>query len=142
LNVPIRTVNDNTHAAHRVRFGTFEVDLATGELWKSGRKLKLTGQPFSVLAILLEQAREVISREQFQRRLWPDTFVDVDHNLNTAINKIRETLGDSKERPRFVETLSRRGYRFIAAIECAGVPRVLSPAARCLPNRDRAGDCS
>ena len=112
-------MNDNSHAPHRVRFGTFEVDLATGELWKSGRKLKLTGQPFSVLAILLERPGEVISREQFQRRLWPDTFVDVDHNLNTAINKIRETLADSKERPRFVETLSRRGYRFIAPIESA-----------------------
>ena len=112
-------MNDHSHAPHRVRFGTFEVDLATGELWKSGRKLKLTGQPFSVLAILLERPGEVISREQFQRRLWPDTFVDVDHNLNTAINKIRETLADSKERPRFVETLSRRGYRFIAPIESA-----------------------
>ena len=112
-------MNDNSHAPHRVRFGTFEVDLATGELWKAGRKLKLTGQPFSVLAILLERPGEVISREQFQRRLWPDTFVDVDHNLNTAINKIRETLADSKEKPRFVETLSRRGYRFIAPIESA-----------------------
>jgi TolB-like protein len=112
-------VNDHSHAPHQVRFGTFDVDLATGELWKSGRRLKLTGQPFSVLAILLERPGEVVSREQFQRRLWPDTFVDVDHNLNTAINKIREALGDSKERPRFVETLSRRGYRFIAPIESA-----------------------
>ena len=93
----------------------FEVDLRTGELWKSGRKLKLTGQPFSVLAVLLERPGELISREQFQRRLWPDTFVDVDHSLNAAINKIRETLADSPERPRFVETLSRRGYRFIAS---------------------------
>jgi DNA-binding winged helix-turn-helix (wHTH) protein len=84
--VRARTLNDDSHAPHRVRFGTFEVDLATGELWKSGRRLKLTGQPFSVLAILLERPGEVISREQFQRRLWPDTFVDVDHNLNTAIN--------------------------------------------------------
>ena len=104
------------------------MDLATGELWKSGRKLKLTGQPFSVLAILLERPGELISREQFQRRLWPDTFVDVDHNLNTAINKIRETLADSKERPRFVETLSRRGYRFIASIESAD-PRTRTQSA-------------
>jgi TolB-like protein len=109
-------VNDISHPSQRVRFGIFEVDLRTGELWKSGRKLKLTGQPFSVLAILLERPGEVISREELQRRLWPDTFVDVDHNLNTAINKIRETLADSAERPRFVETLSRRGYRFIAAV--------------------------
>src|SRR5580700_6990690 len=105
-----RTVNDHSPTPHRVRFGTFEVDLATGELWKSGRKLKLTGQPFSVLAILLERPGEVITREEVQRRLWPDTFVDVDHNLNTAINKLRETLADSAEKPRFVETLSRRGY--------------------------------
>jgi DNA-binding winged helix-turn-helix (wHTH) protein len=109
-------VDDISHPSQRVRFGIFEVDLRTGELWKSGRKLKLTGQPFSVLAILLERPGEVISREELQRRLWPDTFVDVDHNLNTAINKIRETLADSAERPRFVETLSRRGYRFIAAV--------------------------
>jgi TolB-like protein len=115
-----RTVNDFPQSPHRVRFGIFEVDLRTGELWKSHRKLKLTGQPFSVLAILLERPGEVISREELQRRLWPDTFVDVDHNLNTAINKIREILADSAEKPRFVETLSRRGYRFIAPIESGG----------------------
>jgi hypothetical protein len=85
-----KTVNDSPHSSHRVRFGLFEVDLRTGELWRSGRKLKLTGQPFSVLAILLERPSEVITREEVQRRLWPDTFVDVDHNLNTAINKLRE----------------------------------------------------
>jgi Tol biopolymer transport system component/DNA-binding winged helix-turn-helix (wHTH) protein len=101
----------------RVRFGAFEVDLRAGELWKSGRKRKLTGQPFAVLAILLERPGEVVTREELQKRLWPDTFVDVDHNLNTAINKIREALGDSSEHPRFVETLSRRGYRFIAPVE-------------------------
>jgi DNA-binding winged helix-turn-helix (wHTH) protein len=112
-------MNDTSHPSRRVRFGIFEVDLRTGELWRSARKLKLTGQPFSVLAILLERPGEVISREELQRRLWPDTFVDVDHNLNTAINKIRETLADSAERPRFVETLSRRGYRFIAPITSA-----------------------
>jgi TolB-like protein len=112
-------VNDSHQPPRRVRFGLFEVDLRAGELWKSGRKLKLTGQPFSVLAILLERPGEVISREEMQRQLWPDTFVDVDHSLNTAINKIRETLADSAERPRFVETLSRRGYRFIAPIERA-----------------------
>ena len=80
-------------------------------------KLKLTGQPFQVLAILLERPGEVVTREELQKRLWPDTFVDVDHNLNTAINKIREVLGDSAESPRFVETLPRRGYRFIAPVD-------------------------
>ena len=101
----------------RVRFGSFEVDLATGELWKLRRKQKITPQQFSVLAILLERPDELIGRDELQRRLWPDTFVDVDHNLNTAINKIREILGDSAEKPQFVETLSRRGYRFIAPVE-------------------------
>jgi Tol biopolymer transport system component/DNA-binding winged helix-turn-helix (wHTH) protein len=100
-----------------IRFATFEVDLQTQELRKSGLRLKLSGQPFQVLAILLEQPGVVVTREELQKRLWPDTFVDVDHNLNTAINKIREVLGDSAENPRFVETLPRRGYRFIGAIE-------------------------
>lgn len=109
--------NDSPHPCHRVRFGPFEVDLRTGELWRSGRRLKLTGQPFSVLAMLLERPGEVVSRDEVQRRLWPDTFVDVDHNLNAAINKLRQVLADSAEKPRFVETLSRRGYRFIAPIE-------------------------
>jgi Tol biopolymer transport system component/DNA-binding winged helix-turn-helix (wHTH) protein len=91
-------------------------------LRKSGLKLKLTGQPFQVLAILLERPGEVVTREELQKRLWPDTFVDVDHNLNTAINKIREVLGDSAESPRFVETLPRRGYRFIAPVEGPKLP--------------------
>ena len=99
------------------RFGTFEVDLRAGELRKAGVRLKLTGQPFQVLTILLERPGEVVSRDELQKRLWPDTFVDVDHNLNTAINKIREVLGDSADSPRFVETLPRRGYRFIAPVE-------------------------
>ena len=100
-----------------VRFGDFEVDLRSGELRKAGVKLKFGGQPFQVLTILLEQPGDVVTREELQKRLWPDTFVDVDHNLNTAINKIREVLGDSAERPRFVETLPRRGYRFIGELE-------------------------
>ena len=100
-----------------IRFATFEVDLQAQELRKAGLRLKLSGQPFQVLAILLEQPGVVVTREELQKRLWPDTFVDVDHNLNTAINKIREVLGDAAENPRFVETLPRRGYRFIAPVE-------------------------
>src|SRR5262244_1860244 len=103
-----------------IRFATFEVDLQTQELRKSGLRLKLSGQPFQVLVILLEQPGSVITREELQKRLWPDTFVDVDHNLNTAINKIREALGDSSDNPRFVETLPRRGYRFIAPVDSDG----------------------
>jgi Tol biopolymer transport system component/DNA-binding winged helix-turn-helix (wHTH) protein len=99
-----------------IAFSTFEVDLHAAELRKAGKRLKLTGQPFQVLAILLERAGDVVTRDELQKRLWPDTFVDVDHNLNTAINKIREVLGDSAENPRFVETLPRRGYRFIGEI--------------------------
>ena len=100
-----------------VRFGDFEVDLRSGELRKAGVKLKFGGQPFQVLAILLERPGDVVTREELQKRLWPDTFVDVDHNLNTAVNKIREVLGDSAESPRYVETLPRRGYRFIGELE-------------------------
>jgi len=103
-----------------IRFATFEVDLQAQELRKGGVKLKLTGQPFQVLSILLDRPGEVITREDLQKRLWPDTFVDVDHNLNSAINKIREALGDSSENPRFVETLPRRGFRFIASITVNG----------------------
>src|SRR5262245_66416338 len=103
-----------------IRFATFEVDLQAQELRKAGLRLKLSGQPFQVLAILLEQPGTVVTREELQKRLWPDTFVDVDHNLNTAINKIREALGDSSENPRFVETLPRRGYRFIGPITVNG----------------------
>jgi len=88
-------------------------------LRKAGVKLKLTGQPFQVLVILLERPGEVVTREELQKRLWPDTFVDVDHNLNTAINKIREVLSDSAENPRYVETLPRKGYRFIEAVNGA-----------------------
>src|SRR6201998_438350 len=99
-----------------LRFGDFEADLRSGELRKAGVKLKFGGQPFQVLTILLEQPGEVVTREELQKRLWPDTFVDVDHNLNTAINKIREVLGDASENPRFVETLPRKGYRFIGAL--------------------------
>src|ERR1700731_3355808 len=100
-----------------VRFATFELDLQTGELRKGGQKLKLGGQSFQVLSILLERPGEVVTREELQKHLWPDTFVDVDHSLNAAINKIREVLGDSAENPRFVETLARRGYRFIGPVE-------------------------
>src|SRR5262249_26111338 len=112
-----------------IRFATFEVDLHAQELRKAGLRLKLTGQPFQVLAILLEQPGTVVSREELQKRLWPDTFVEVDHNLNTAINKIREALGDSSESPRSVETLPRRGYRFIAQVDgsnAAAIPTDVS----------------
>jgi DNA-binding winged helix-turn-helix (wHTH) protein len=98
-----------------VEFGPFQVDFRTGELRKAGTKLKLHVQPFQILAMLLEQPGEVVSREEIRQRLWPeDTFVDFDHGLNNAVNRLREALGDSAATPRFIETLPRRGYRFIA----------------------------
>jgi Tol biopolymer transport system component/DNA-binding winged helix-turn-helix (wHTH) protein len=102
-----------------IRFATFEIDLRSEELRKGGVKIKLGGQPFQVLAVLLEQPGEVVTREELQRRLWPDSFVDFDHGLNAAINKIREALSDTAENPRFVETVPRRGYRFIGSVEAS-----------------------
>jgi cholera toxin transcriptional activator len=99
------------------RFGVFEADLDGRELRKQGRRIRLQDQPFAVLAILLEHAGSVISREDIRQKLWAaDTFVDFDHSLNTAVNKIRETLGDSAVSPKFVETVARRGYRFVAEV--------------------------
>jgi Tol biopolymer transport system component/DNA-binding winged helix-turn-helix (wHTH) protein len=111
------------------------VDLHTGELRKAGVKQKFGGQPFQVLTILLERAGDVVTREELQKRLWPDTFVDVDHNLNTAINKIREVLGDSAESPRFVETLPRRGYRFIGELASPVQPVVAVEPGSGSPSR-------
>jgi len=97
-----------------VRFGNYEVDLRAGELRKHGLTIKLHGQPIEVLVMLLEHPGDLVTREELRKRLWPeDTFVDFDHSLNTAVNKIREALGDTAENPRYVETLPRRGYRFI-----------------------------
>lgn len=103
-----------------VRFDVFEVDLRAGELYKAGRKIRLQIQPFHALALLLERPGEVVTREEFEKRLWPgDTFVDFDHSLNTAIKKLRQALGDDKKKPRFVETLPKRGYRFIGNVKLA-----------------------
>jgi DNA-binding winged helix-turn-helix (wHTH) protein/Tol biopolymer transport system component len=107
----------------RVAFGLFEADLLTGELWKAGRRIRLQTQPFKVLAALLENPGHIVTREDLQLRLWgPDTIVDFDHSLGTAVNKIREALGDSADNPRFIETLSRRGYRFIAPVQVLSEP--------------------
>jgi len=101
-----------------VRFGPFEADLRAGELRKHGVKLKLVGQPFEVLAMLLESPGQLVTREELRTRLWPtDTFVDFDHGLNAAVNKLRDALSESAEKPTYVETLPRRGYRFISAVE-------------------------
>jgi TolB-like protein/DNA-binding winged helix-turn-helix (wHTH) protein/Flp pilus assembly protein TadD len=100
-----------------IRFGIFELDLRAGELRKNGLRVRLQEQPFQVLAMLVEHPGEVVGREELQKKLWPaDTFVDFDHGLNKVINKIREALGDSAESPRFVQTVARRGYRFLAEV--------------------------
>jgi len=105
-------------AGRRLAFGVFELDLAAGELRKRGVRIRLQQQPVQVLAMLLEHAGQVVSREELQKALWPaDTFVDFDHGLNSAMNRLREALRDSAENPRFIETLPKRGYRFIAPIE-------------------------
>jgi Tol biopolymer transport system component/DNA-binding winged helix-turn-helix (wHTH) protein len=102
----------------RVQFGLFEADLTTGELRKAGVRIRLQAQPFRVLSFLLERPGEIVTRDEIQQRVWGgDTIVDFDHSLGTAINKIREALGDSAENPRFIETLARRGYRFIAPVK-------------------------
>src|SRR6202161_3939354 len=110
-----------------VRFGVFEVDFRAGELRKNGIRIRLQGQPFLLLITLLKQQGEVVTREELRRTLWPeDTFVDFDHSLGTAINKLREVLGDSASNPRFVETIPRRGYRFIAPVETIGESETVS----------------
>jgi Tol biopolymer transport system component/DNA-binding winged helix-turn-helix (wHTH) protein len=103
--------------AERVRFDVFELDLRAGQLLRGGRKIKLQEQPFRVLQLLLRRAGEVVARDELRQELWPaDTFVDFDHGLNSAVARLREGLGDSAERPRFIETVSKRGYRFIAPV--------------------------
>jgi cholera toxin transcriptional activator len=107
-------------ARKTLRFAVFEVDLAAGELRKNGARIRLQEQPFQILVYLLDRAGEVVTREELRQKLWPaDTFVDFDHSLNTAVNKLREALGDSASSPRYVETLARRGYRFLAPVERA-----------------------
>jgi TolB-like protein len=110
-------VDPSKASTERTRFGIFEVDLRAGELRKKGSKIRLQEQPFKILQALLENAGEVVTREELRKRIWPeDTFVDFDHGLYSAVTKLRETLGDSSEKPRFIETVPRRGYRFIASI--------------------------
>src|SRR6516225_3029892 len=107
-------MNLASHASRHVRFGVFEIDLQTGELRKQGLRIKLQEQPLQILVLLLQRHGEVVARDELRHRLWADdTFVDFDHSLNTAVMRLRETLGDSSENPVFIETVPKRGYRFI-----------------------------
>ena len=108
-----------TRSREVFRFGTFEVNVRVGEVRKQGVRIKLREQPFHVLTVLLHRSGEVVTREELRSQIWAaDSFVDFDNSLNTSINKLREALGDSAENPRFIETLPRRGYRFIAPVTC------------------------
>jgi DNA-binding winged helix-turn-helix (wHTH) protein len=118
-----------------LRFDAYHVDLSTGELRKHGRKIRLAGRPFQILALLLEQPGQLLTRKELQARLWSaDTFVDFEHGVNTAIQTLRRALCDSHKNPRFIETLPRRGYRFIAAVEGIPSPTVLAAAASPIEN--------
>src|SRR5262249_54999571 len=133
-------------ATNRVQVGRFLVDLYTHEIRKDGTRIRLIGQPFDILSVLLSRPGELVTREELRMRLWPgDTFVDFDHGLNAAVNKLRETLSDSADNPRFVETLPRRGYRFIANVErldarnqSAGMLSIAEHAANVPANCDAA----
>jgi TolB-like protein/DNA-binding winged helix-turn-helix (wHTH) protein/Flp pilus assembly protein TadD len=136
--------------ARILHFGVFEVDLKACELRKHGLRLKLPEQPFQVLVVLLEKPGEIITREELRNRLWPgDTFVDFDHGLNNAVMRLREVLGDASENPRFVETIPRRGYRFIAPVAGSALPEPTTtesevesgpvPVANASPTVERAG---
>ena len=136
-------MKETNQAARSYCFGVFEVDSRAGEVRKRGRKIRLQDQPFQVLVMLLEHPNQVVTREEFQKNLWGgDTFVDFDHGLNKAINKIREALGDSPQNPCFIETVSRRGYRFVAPVR--EVARTAHPSGRTmlavLPFKELSGD--
>jgi DNA-binding winged helix-turn-helix (wHTH) protein len=142
-------VREATLPLEILRFGIFELDVRAGELRKRGLKVRLQERPLQVLALLLEKPGEVLTREELRQRLWPpDTFVDFDHSLGTAINKLREALDDSAEHPRFIETLPRHGYRFIAAVDSGaevqarreGVPLPKIESIAVLPLENLSGD--
>src|SRR5690348_3798881 len=107
----------SSNGTRMIQFGVFEVDLRAGELRRNGSRVKLQDQPLQILTLLLERPGEVVSRDELRTRLWPaDTFVDFDHSLNAAVRRLRDALGDSAENPTFVETVARRGYRFLAPV--------------------------
>src|SRR6266568_5600260 len=132
VEVPV-AVNSSSRI---IRFSTFEVNLRTGELRRRGQKVRLQEQPFQVLAALLERPGEVVTREELRSKLWPaDTFVDFDHSLNAAIRRLRDALGESAETPIFVETVARRGYRFIAPVNGSLTPNAAGIAPASEPSK-------
>src|SRR6187551_653046 len=126
---------ESTEATRTLKFGSFELDLRLRELRTGSTRVRLQEQPFEILRLMLERPGDVVTREELRQRLWPaGTFVDFEHSLNAAIKRLRSALGDDADNPRFVETLHRRGYRFIAAVEAEGQPgrnlHVVRPPAK------------
>jgi len=131
-------VEDEVQAAQVIRFESFEVNLRSGELLKNGEKLKLPEQSFQILAMLLERPGQVVLRREIQKRLWPnDTVVEFENSINAAIMKLRLALGDSADQPRYVETLARRGYRWMSPVDWAEVQDVRAGSPGHLPARGR-----
>ena len=123
-----------------ISFGTFEVNLHTGELRQRGQKVRLQEQPFQVLAALLERPGELVTREELRSKLWPsDTFVDFDHGLNAAIKRLRDALGESANAPVFIETMARRGYRFIAPVDGGSTASGIETSAQERPKSSLVG---
>ena len=132
-----------TRAREVFCFGAFEVDVRSRELRKRGVRIKLQEQPFQVLTVLLQNPSELVTRDELRSRIWSaDTFVDFDNSLNTSINKLREALGDSAENPRFIETLPRRGYRFIAAVASTNLPPTNFRLTRSFQDSSRAANAA
>src|SRR6201996_5895754 len=127
LNSSINGEAKAHNGSQTIRFGVFEADLHTGEVRKSGSRIKLQDQPFKVLQILLERPGNLVTREELQSRIWPnETYGDFDHAVNVAVGELRTALGDSADNPCFIETVPRRGYRFVARLE--GAPIETAPA--------------
>jgi DNA-binding winged helix-turn-helix (wHTH) protein len=127
-----------SHVQHIVRFGQFEFNQQTGELRRRGLEIKIAGQPLQILAMLLERPGQIITREQIQNKLWPgDTFVEFEQSLNAAVKRLRGILGESAGNPRFLETVPRRGYRFIAPVENQSCGPVLHPLSIAAPGPTR-----
>ena len=128
------------NGSERLRFGAYEADLHTHELWKHGTRIKLVGQPFEILAVLVRRPGQLVTREELRAELWPgDTFVDFNHGLNAAVNKLRDALCDSADDPKYIETLPRRGYRFVATVESLSPSAVNNPRSGELDRRADAG---
>src|SRR3954470_13233119 len=114
-------MEDTTQGTSAVRFATFELDVRSRELRQGSSRIPLQDQPFEIIRLMLERPGDIVTREELQQRLWPDgTFVDFEHSLNAAVKRLRAALGDDADNPKFVETLPRRGYRFIASLANGG----------------------